>query len=204
MIFEWRSYVSEPGKAMAYLDLFRTFGVPLVTQHLPMLGYWLSDVGGLNVIHHLWAYENFEDRMTCRAGLASETAWQKDFIAPAFRTIRSQDSRFMTLVSGSAGFDALVAARRRTLAARPADEACFSPQWCVMTDHPPGTGPEGDEVFASFRTCIGPDLGHRRSLAVNVRVDDWIADANNSPAGASTLIRPLVLSPIGGTPEETR
>jgi len=156
MIFEWRSYVSEPRQEMAYLDLFRTFGVRLVTRHLPMLGYRLSDVGGLNVFHHLWAYENFDDRMSRRAGLASETAWQTDFIVPAFRTILSQESRFMTLVSGSEAFDALVAAGDGPRAAQPPDECCvLAGRQKAFREFPDLSWPESGPAPVPRRQCPG-------------------------------------------------
>ena len=54
MLFELRTYDLKPGKAPAYLEFFRTFGVRLVTRHLPMGGYWMVESGRLNRIEHLW------------------------------------------------------------------------------------------------------------------------------------------------------
>ena len=75
MIFELRAYDLIPGKAPDYIDLFRKDGVQYVTRHLPMGGYWLTDSGMLNRLYHLWIYESLEERMECRAGLATDADW---------------------------------------------------------------------------------------------------------------------------------
>ena len=87
MFFELRTYDLKPGKAPVYLDFFRTFGVSRVTRHLPMIGYWQVESGRLNRIEHLWAYDSFEERDACRAGLLSETEWMVDFVPKAFADV---------------------------------------------------------------------------------------------------------------------
>lgn len=203
MIFEWRSYRAAPGEAQSYLELFRTLGVPLVTRHLPMMGYWLSDVGGLNEIHHLWAYASFAERSACRTGLAGETAWQSAFIAPAFKSIRSQSSRVLKLERSSTAFDALVERRRAQHPARPGTEPLFGAAWNVLVEQDAQATGHDDTTLAQFRTLLGADTGARLSLLQINDLDGWLSGAQGLHAapGTSTLLRPLLLSPIGGTPE---
>jgi len=51
----------KPGSAMAYVELFSQFGVVLVSKHLPLVGYWHSEVGELNQLWHPWAYESMNE-----------------------------------------------------------------------------------------------------------------------------------------------
>ena len=75
MIFEWRTYRFAPGRAAAYLAAFQSEGLPLVTRHLPLLGYWMTESGRLNVLHHLWVYADLDDRAACRASLSADADW---------------------------------------------------------------------------------------------------------------------------------
>ena len=199
MQFEWRTYTTQPGKAMTYLELYRTIGVSLVTKHLPMLGYWLSETGPLNEIHHLWAYNDFDDRTKRRAGLAQERDWHENFIRQAFEVITAQRSRILMLDRGSERFEAILAARDRVHSGRPQVEACLSTDLCVIAE-----GHEGERTtlmnpLASFRVALGKDVGRRIDLYENVSVNDWLAQAPGRHDGTeTTLLRALTLSPIGG------
>ena len=39
------------------------------------MGYYLSEVGDLNQVIHMWRYENFEERTEKRTALFSDPAW---------------------------------------------------------------------------------------------------------------------------------
>lgn len=46
-------------------------------RHLPhMVGYYFTEVGTLNRVVHLWAYESLDDRERRRAAMAADPAWQ--------------------------------------------------------------------------------------------------------------------------------
>ena len=61
-----------------------------MTRHLPLLGYWLTESGRLNVLHHLGAYTDLDDRAARRAGLAADTEWSSGFGPRAFPLIENQ------------------------------------------------------------------------------------------------------------------
>ena len=62
MILELRTYDHAPLDAQRYLALFRADGLPLITRHLPLVGYWPTEGGPLNRIEHPWAHESLADR----------------------------------------------------------------------------------------------------------------------------------------------
>ncbi len=141
MIHEWRSYRLKPGAATDYLTLLATQGLPLVTRHLPLMGYWLAETGALNVIHHLWAYESWAEREAARAALAQEEGWVKGFVPRAFALVDTQENRLLRLDHASPEYTAALAARRRSHAARPPNAPLFAADCAgLLLGSPQGAG----------------------------------------------------------------
>ena len=61
MILEMRTYVLKPGMTHNFVERFAE-GLTARLQFSKLLGLWLSEVGGLNRVVHVWPYESFEDR----------------------------------------------------------------------------------------------------------------------------------------------
>src|SRR5437762_3299781 len=61
MILEMRTYVLKPGMTNNFVERFAE-GLTARLQFSKLLGLWLSEVGGLNRVVHVWPYESFEDR----------------------------------------------------------------------------------------------------------------------------------------------
>lgn len=78
MIVEERCYVLRmPWGPQEYLALYEAEGLAVQRETLGnLLGYFHTEVGGLNTMVHLWGYDSFEDRMRRRAALAVEPRWQ--------------------------------------------------------------------------------------------------------------------------------
>jgi len=117
MLFEWRTYRFAPGRATAYLELFRREGLPLVTRHLPLLGYWQTESGRLNVLHHLWVYRDLDDRTACRALLAGDAEWTAGFGPRAFPMIEQQETLMLAAQASSAALEASVGQAREPVPA---------------------------------------------------------------------------------------
>lgn len=187
MIHEWRSYRLKPGAATAYLSLLADMGLPLVTRHLPLMGYWLAETGGLNMIHHLWSYKDWAERESARAGLAAEDRWVKEFIPAAFALVDAQENRFLRLDRSSPVFDEALKARRRRHAARAKGAPLFAPDCAGLA-----IGAAPAEAVAVFTPVSGALAG---PLALSPRRPDPTPEA--PPAGAShCVLRPLAFSPL--------
>lgn len=186
MIHEWRSYQLKPGAAPAYLTLFATQGLPLVTRHLPLMGYWMAETGALNVIHHLWSYADWAEREACRAGLAQEEGWTKGFVPTAFALVAGQENRLLHLSRSSPGFDAALAQRRSVHAARLPDAPLFA------------AGCAGLLLGATTGTDVAlwqPLSGDPRSVALLPR-DPNPVPPRPFPDAVHTVLRPLAFSPL--------
>ncbi|QRR33641.1 NIPSNAP family protein [Hydrogenophaga sp. YM1] len=98
MLIEERCYVlhAEYTPAM-YLDLYRQTGaLDLQMKTLGnLLGYFVTEVGELNALVHLWGYDSFEERARRRALLAAEPVWQ-DYLVKIRPMLQSMNNRLLT------------------------------------------------------------------------------------------------------------
>ena len=75
MIIEKRTYTLHPGKVQDFLTLYEAEGLALHTKYLPMLGYFVSEIGTLNQIITMWGYQSLQQRDELRAKLYADPAW---------------------------------------------------------------------------------------------------------------------------------
>jgi hypothetical protein len=187
MIHEWRTYQLMPGATGDYLALLADLGLPLVTRHLPLLGYWQAETGPLNVIHHLWAYADWAEREACRTALSNEEAWVNDFIPRAFPMVLQQQNCLATLIRGSPAFDAAVADRHRQHGPRLAGTPLFAPECAGLV-----TG----NALADAVAVLEPISGSLRGpLALLARHSDPLKSVG-SDDGSHIVLRPLAFSPL--------
>lgn len=77
MIVELREYTLQAGKVPEYLQLYESEGLAIQREILGQLvGYYATEIGTVNEVVHMWAYESFADREQRRARLAADPGWQ--------------------------------------------------------------------------------------------------------------------------------
>lgn len=187
MIHEWRSYRLKPGAAPTYLALLADEGLPLVTRHLPMTGYWLGETGPLNTIHHLWSYADWAEREACRAKLATEEAWVNGFIPRAFALVEEQENRFLRASTSSHVFDEVLRQRRNPHPAREPGASLFAPSASALV-----TGLAVNGAVAVFDVLSGAPSG---PLSLLPRSSDPVPTEPVSGTG-HIVLRPLAFSPL--------
>lgn len=80
MIVDLRTYTAKPGSLAAWLKFYGEQGWPMQLKHLPKcLGFYMTDVGVLNRVVHLWEYADIAERERARGTMEQDPAW------PAFR-----------------------------------------------------------------------------------------------------------------------
>jgi hypothetical protein len=74
MIIEVRTYTLQPG---TLAEVEKRFGeaLPNREKHSKIAAFWHTDVGPLNQIIHVWAYDSFEHRTAVRAAAQKEQGW---------------------------------------------------------------------------------------------------------------------------------
>ncbi len=95
MYVEERNYTLQVGKAAEYFKNYEEFGMKVQLRHLPhMVGYYVTEVGAQNVVTHLWAYDDLNQRDKCRAAMQADPDWQA--YLPKNRPLMvSQETRIM-------------------------------------------------------------------------------------------------------------
>ena len=77
MIFEHRTYTVAHGQMDDDLTRYETHGLPVQIKHLGrLLGSFISEIGPLNQVVHIWVYDSLADRERRRAAMAADPAWQ--------------------------------------------------------------------------------------------------------------------------------
>lgn len=77
MIYDHRTYTVAHGKMKDYLARYETVALPISLRHLgPLVGFWISDIGPLNQVVHIWQYDSLQDREERRARMYADPEWQ--------------------------------------------------------------------------------------------------------------------------------
>jgi hypothetical protein len=76
MIIEHRTYNLPHGTMEDYLARYEKNALPLLKKHLGrLLGFFVSEIGPLNQVVHIWVYDSFADREQRRARLDADPDW---------------------------------------------------------------------------------------------------------------------------------
>lgn len=95
MFVEERMYTLHPGKIPDYLKLYQEEGMAIQTRILPALvGYYTSEIGTLNLVVHMWAYEDLKQRSEYRAQMMADPGWQA-YVRKVTPLIVHQESRIL-------------------------------------------------------------------------------------------------------------
>jgi hypothetical protein len=95
MIYELRTYRLKTGTVPTYLRLVEEEGISIQKGHLGQLvGYFVSEIGPLNEIVHVWAYADLGDRDRRRTSLAADPRWQS-FLPKIQALIEVMDNKIL-------------------------------------------------------------------------------------------------------------
>ena len=95
MVVEERMYLLQPGKVPEYFKLYESEGMAIQLKHLPhLVGYYVTEIGGLNTVVHMWAYDSLDQRDKCRAAMQADPAWQA-YLTKTRPLMETQESRVM-------------------------------------------------------------------------------------------------------------
>ena len=95
MYVEERIYTLQVGKAGEYFKNYEQFGMKVQLKHLPnMVGYYTTEVGELNLVIHMWAYDDLNERDRRRAAMQADPEWQA-YLGKNRPFMISQESRIM-------------------------------------------------------------------------------------------------------------
>jgi hypothetical protein len=95
MLYEFRTYRLKTGAMPSYVQLVQNEGLPIQQSHLGRLvGYFQSEIGPLNQIVHIWAFDSLDERERRRTALNADPAWQR-FLPKLQALIEEMDNKIM-------------------------------------------------------------------------------------------------------------
>ena len=78
MIVDHRTYTFHPLKMAAWLELYEKHALPVQQRYLgQLIGFFVTEIGTLNQVVHIWAFESLEDRQRRRAEMAKDPDWHE-------------------------------------------------------------------------------------------------------------------------------
>ena len=76
MIVEQRTYTLKPLRTRDFLALYERAALPLQKKHLGhLVGFFVSEVGPLNQVVHLWAFDSLAERERRRKAMEEDPRW---------------------------------------------------------------------------------------------------------------------------------
>ena len=101
MIIDHRTYTFHHRKIPEFLKIYERDGLPVQLKHLGnLVGYFVSTIGALNQVIHLWGYENLADMEVRRAARDADPAWAK-YLTKTAGLILSQETKILKPTSFS-------------------------------------------------------------------------------------------------------
>jgi len=101
MIYEERIYTIVPGRMAEYLKNYEELGLPVQLEVLgTLVGFFHTEIGGLNKVVHIWGYESLDDRLEKRETLANHPDWPR-YLEANLSFIVEQENRVLTPASFS-------------------------------------------------------------------------------------------------------
>jgi hypothetical protein len=95
MFVEQRLYTFAPGKGGEFDRLYQAEGRGVQERYLGApIGYYYSEIGMLNQVMTLWAYETLNDRVERRERLFKDPEWIS-FLAKARPLLVTQETRIL-------------------------------------------------------------------------------------------------------------
>ena len=76
MIFDHRIYTIKPNRLARFLETYERLALPLQRKYLgEPYGFFVSHIGRLGRVVHLWQYESLADREERRAAMEADPEW---------------------------------------------------------------------------------------------------------------------------------
>ncbi|HEX5285424.1 MAG TPA: NIPSNAP family protein [Polaromonas sp.] len=76
MIVELRTYTVKPLRTSDFLQLYEQAALPLQKKYLgQLIGFFVSEVGPLNQVVHLWGFDSLAERERRRQQMELDPGW---------------------------------------------------------------------------------------------------------------------------------
>ena len=103
MIVEQRTYTLKPLRVRDFVALYEQAALPLQKKHLGhLVGFFTSEIGPLNQVVHLWAFDSLAERERRRKAMEEDAGWPAYLEAlRSLDVVLQQESKILRSVSFS-------------------------------------------------------------------------------------------------------
>lgn len=92
---ECRSYLLKVGTTDRYLGLYEAIGYPVQRDYLgEPIGFFVTEVGTLNKVMHMWGYDSLDARAERRSRLFADPRWL-EFLKQSWPLVESQTTEIL-------------------------------------------------------------------------------------------------------------
>ena len=99
MIYELRTYTLKQGSVPEVAKTAGTVGRDIRKDDYGKLeGYWVTEIGPLNQVMHLWSYKDLNERARLRAELGKNPRWNSEYVPLIRPNLVRQDIRLLNAV----------------------------------------------------------------------------------------------------------
>lgn len=93
-IYELRTYRLIPGAVWVWGDYWEQ-GLKHRSKYVQPVAAWYTEIGHLNTVHHLWRYDDMDQRRQLREAVWDEPGWS-EIVELTHPLIQTMDSRILT------------------------------------------------------------------------------------------------------------
>jgi hypothetical protein len=99
MIYELRTYTLKPGTLADVVKAASTVSRDIRADNFGKLeGYWLTEIGPLNQVMHLWSYDDLNQRARLRTELGKNPRWGAEYVPLIRPHLVRQEVRILNAV----------------------------------------------------------------------------------------------------------
>lgn len=95
-VYELRVYQIKPESAKPFMELSKEW-LHLRTQHSVLIGYWTSEIGGINDMVHIWEYDSLDHRAKVRQALANDASWIANYFGKILPMMSRQENSLLVV-----------------------------------------------------------------------------------------------------------
>ncbi|HEX2337053.1 MAG TPA: NIPSNAP family protein, partial [Hyphomicrobiaceae bacterium] len=99
MIYELRTYTLKAGTLGDVVKAASTVSLDIRKNDYGKLeGYWMTEIGPLNQVMHLWSYGDLNERARLRAELGKNARWNSEYLPLIRPNLLRQDIRLLNAI----------------------------------------------------------------------------------------------------------
>lgn len=96
MIYDMRTYDLQLGAVPKFMDAVREVGLKVREDHgVKLAGWYYTDIGPLNQVVHIWAYEDFAHYEKAREAFRSDPRWSGEYLPRTSGLVIRQRNQIM-------------------------------------------------------------------------------------------------------------